>query len=48
VHGAAIHRLELPHGRFERRIRLPGERWQVDRSALVNGCLVLSLTPQRG
>src|SRR6266545_4830369 len=48
VHGAAIHRMELPHGRFERRIRLPGERWQVDRSALVNGCLVLSLTPQRG
>jgi HSP20 family molecular chaperone IbpA len=48
VHGAAIHRMELPHGRFERRIRLPGERWQVDRFALVNGCLVLSLTPQRG
>jgi HSP20 family protein len=48
VHGAAIHRMEIPHGRFERRIRLPGERWQVDRSALVNGCLVLSLTPQRG
>jgi HSP20 family protein len=44
---AAIHRMEIPHGRFERRIRLPGERWQVGRSALVNGCLVLSLTPQR-
>ena len=44
---AAIHRMEIPHGRFERRIRLPGERWQVGRSTLVNGCLVLSLTPQR-
>lgn len=46
VHGAAILRMEIPHGRFERRIRLPSERWQVGRSALVNGCLVLSLTPQ--
>ena len=45
--GSAIHRLELPHGRFERRIRLPGARWEVGRSTLVNGCLLLSLTPQR-
>jgi HSP20 family molecular chaperone IbpA len=47
VQGAQIHRMEIPHGRFERRIRLPDERWQVGRSALVNGCLVLNLTPQQ-
>jgi HSP20 family molecular chaperone IbpA len=47
VRGTAIHRLEIPHGRFERRIRLPGPQWEVGRSTLVNGCLLLSLTPQR-
>src|SRR5262245_54900121 len=45
--GTAIHRVEIPHGRFERRIRLPGVRWEVSRSTLVNGCLLLSLTQQR-
>ncbi len=47
AHRAAIHRMEIPHGRFERRIRLPGEGWQLGRSTLVNGCLVLSIIPQR-
>ena len=42
--GTAIRRLELPHGRFERRIRLPDARWRVDGSALENGCLALRLT----
>ena len=37
--GAAIHRLEIPHGRFERRIRLPAARLELDRSELANGCL---------
>src|SRR5262249_27449982 len=46
--GTAIHRVEIPHGRFERRIRLPGPQWGLGRSTLVNGCLLLSLTPQRG
>ncbi len=41
--GAAIHRIELPHGRFERRIPLPVRRWQVGRSEFVNGCLILHL-----
>ena len=45
--GTAIHRVEIPHGRFERRIRLPGPQWELGRSTLVNGCLLLSLTPQR-
>jgi HSP20 family protein len=43
----AIHRLEIPHGRFERRIRLPGVHCELGRSTLMNGCLLLSLTKQR-
>lgn len=40
---AVIHRLELPQGRFERRVRLPAGRYtQVTRRA-VNGCLVITL-----
>lgn len=41
--GAAIHRLELPHGRFERHIALPARRWQLGQRKLANGCLVLTL-----
>jgi HSP20 family protein len=44
--GSTIQRLEIPHGRFERRIRLPAARWQLGRPTLVNGCLLLSLTKQ--
>jgi HSP20 family protein len=47
VQGAAIHRLEIPHGRFERRLRLPDQGWELGRSVLVNGCLVLTLTQSR-
>lgn len=43
VRGATIHRLELPHGQFERRIALPVRRWRVQRREFVNGCLILSL-----
>jgi HSP20 family protein len=39
---AHIHRLELPQGRFERRIALPAGRYAVSRFA-VNGCIVLRL-----
>lgn len=38
-----IHRVEIPHGRFERRIRLPAGRFELDGHALANGCLMLSL-----
>jgi HSP20 family molecular chaperone IbpA len=41
--GAAIHRLEIPYGRFERRVRLPAGRFELELSELVSGCLVLSL-----
>jgi HSP20 family protein len=44
--GMAIQRLEIPQGRFERRIRLPSARWELRRSTLVEGCLLISLTRQ--
>jgi len=40
-----IHRLEIPNGRFERRISLPPSAWAIGRSELTNGCLVLTLRP---
>jgi HSP20 family protein len=40
---AAIHRLELPQGRFERRIRLPAGRYQRVRRAMVDGCVLVTL-----
>jgi len=40
---AAIHRLELPQGRFYRRLRLPGGRYSAVRRAVVDGCLVITL-----
>ena len=46
VQGTAIYRLEIPQGRFERRIRLPAARWDLGRSTLINGCLLLTLTKQ--
>ncbi|MGQ7793401.1 Hsp20/alpha crystallin family protein [Faunimonas sp. B44] len=40
---AVIHRLELPQGRFERRLPLPPGRYAGVRRTSVNGCLVVSL-----
>jgi HSP20 family protein len=40
---AVIHRLELPQGRFERRVALPAGRYADVRRAAVDGCLVISL-----
>jgi HSP20 family protein len=40
---AVIHRLELPQGRFARRIELPPGRYGAVRSAAANGCLVVRL-----
>lgn len=40
---AVIHRLELPQGRFERRLALPAGRFEVLRPAVVNGCLTIVL-----
>ena len=40
---ATIHRLELPQGRFERRVRLPAGRYAAVGRAMANGCLVITL-----
>jgi len=40
---AVVRRLELPYGRFERRIALPGGSYELARQQLVNGCLQLAL-----
>jgi HSP20 family protein len=40
---AVIHRLELPQGRFERRVRLPGGRYSAVRRSAVDGCLLITL-----
>jgi HSP20 family molecular chaperone IbpA len=40
---ATIHRLELPQGRFERRVPLPPGRYGAIRAAAANGCLVFTL-----
>lgn len=40
---ARIHRLEIPHGHFQRRIELPPARLELSGRHLANGCLKLQL-----
>jgi HSP20 family molecular chaperone IbpA len=40
---AKIHRMEIPHGRFERRIELPPARFEISGRHLANGCLMVLL-----
>jgi HSP20 family protein len=40
---AVIHRLELPQGRFERRVELPAGRYRNVTRRAIDGCLVISL-----
>jgi len=40
---AVIHRLELPQGRFERRLALPGGRYDQISHSAKDGCLVVRL-----
>ncbi len=40
---ALIHRLELPQGRFERRLPLPAGRYDAVTRAFVDGCLHIRL-----
>lgn len=40
---AAIHRMEIPLGRFERRIALPAGTFELARRDLADGCLTLTL-----
>jgi HSP20 family protein len=43
VSKARIHRLEIPHGHFERRIELPPAQFEMSSRHLANGCLMLQL-----
>jgi HSP20 family molecular chaperone IbpA len=43
VRDARIHRLEIPHGQFQRRIELPPARFELSGRHLANGCLMLQL-----
>lgn len=43
VRSAAIQRLEIPYGRFERQVRLPSARFELGRPQLTNGCLYITL-----
>lgn len=40
---AVIHRLELPQGRFERRVRLPAGRYSTVHRTAADGCLLITL-----
>lgn len=40
---ALIRRIEIPYGRFERHIELPPGHFEIQKSVLLNGCLVLTL-----
>jgi HSP20 family protein len=40
---AKVHRLELPHGRFERRLPLPPGAFQLLGEEYTDGCLLLTL-----
>jgi HSP20 family molecular chaperone IbpA len=40
---AAVRQLEIPYGRFERRIPLPEGRWENGTRELTQGCLVVRL-----
>jgi HSP20 family molecular chaperone IbpA len=43
---ATIHRLEIPHGRFERRIQFASGQLELGDRELENGCLSVVLTKQ--
>jgi HSP20 family protein len=40
---AVIHRIELPQGRFERRVRLPAGRYSAVRRSAADGCVLIIL-----
>lgn len=43
LHRARVLRMELPHGRFERKIAMPPGRYEVTRRAFTDGLLVIGL-----
>lgn len=40
---SVVHRLEIPHGYFERKIELPAGYYELKEHQLTDGCLVLQL-----
>lgn len=47
LQSSIIHRLELPQGRFERRVRLPAGAYSSVRRSAADGCLVIGLERAR-
>lgn len=45
---AVVHRLEIPHGRFVRRVTLPPGHYTLAQQALELGCLFVGLTKGQG
>ncbi len=45
--GAAIQRLEIPYGRFERQVRLPSGRFELGHPEIANGCLFITVAKRR-
>ena len=45
---AVIHRLELPQGRFDRRIQLPAGRYSTIARSVADGCLLITLQKAGG
>ena len=43
LRSAVIHRMELPQGYFERRVALPGGRYDQVRHRVQDGCLIVTL-----
>lgn len=43
LRNAVIHRMELPQGRFERRVPLPAGRYGAVTRQVWNGCLIINL-----
>jgi len=48
LRGARIHRLELPQGRFERRLPLPSGQYEDVRRSSAHGCLLVTLLKAKG
>jgi HSP20 family protein len=44
--GGTVHRLEIPYGRFERRINFPASGLDLGQAELADGCLMLKFSKQ--
>jgi HSP20 family protein len=44
--GSRVHRLEIPYGRFERRVTLPASTLKLGQAEFADGCLMLKFSKQ--